>query len=94
LGESSHVKFSSKGYCGTWVDNLTIVIMETLQKGGGLSYTFIAEFFFCFGANKVSTFEGTKIGVIKQINTNYVPFSIGVHCMAHGCNMVPYLPWE
>ncbi len=31
----------------------------------------------------VNTFQGIKIGVIKQINTNYAPFSIGVHCMAH-----------
>jgi hypothetical protein len=43
LCESSHVDFSSKGCCGTWVDNLIVVIMETLQKGGGLIYTFIAK---------------------------------------------------
>jgi hypothetical protein len=67
--------------------------METLQKGGGLNYTFIVKLF-CFGANRVSTFQGTKIGVIKQIDRNYVSFSIGVHCMAHGCNMVPCFPWE
>ncbi len=35
----------------------------------------------------VSTFQCTKIGVTKQINTNYAHFSISVHCMAHRGNL-------
>jgi hypothetical protein len=42
---------------------------------------------FCFAIDGVSTFQGTKIGVTKQINTNYACFSIGVHCMAHRSNL-------
>jgi hypothetical protein len=64
---------------GVGANNLTIVIMEALQKGGGLSYVSITHKLLCFGANGVITFQGTKIGVNKQINTNYEPFSIGVH---------------
>jgi hypothetical protein len=60
--------------------------MEALQKGG-LNPTFVFQKLFCFEVNGVSTFQGTKIGVIKQINTNYAPFSIGVHCMVHRCNL-------
>jgi hypothetical protein len=71
---------------GARVDNLTIVIMEALQKGG-LNPTFVFQKLFCFGVNGVSTFQGTKIGVIKQISTNYAPFSIGVHYIAHRCNL-------
>jgi hypothetical protein len=72
---------------GIGANNLTIVFMEALQKGRGLSYAFITHKLFCFGANGVISFQGTKIGLTKQINTNYAPFSIGVHCMAHRCNL-------
>jgi len=72
---------------GTRVDNLTIIIMEALQKGRGFNYAFIVQKFLCFGANEVSTFQGTKIGVTKEIDINYAPLSIGVHCMAHKCNL-------
>jgi hypothetical protein len=71
---------------GARVDNLTIVIMEALQKRG-LNPTFVFQKLLCFGVNGINTFQGTKIGVIKQINTNYAPFSIGVHCIAHRCNL-------
>jgi hypothetical protein len=40
---------------GTRVDNLTIVIMEALQNGEGLSSTIVVKKLFCFGANGVST---------------------------------------
>jgi hypothetical protein len=72
---------------GAKVNNLTIVIMEALQKGGGLSYASIIHKLLCFGVDGIITFQGTKIGVTKQINTNYAPFSIGVHYMAHRCNL-------
>jgi len=71
---------------GTRVDNLTIVMMEALQKGG-LNPTFVFQKLFCFEVNGVSTFQSTKTGVIKQINTNYAAFSISVHYMAHRCNL-------
>ncbi len=72
---------------GTRVDNLTVMIMEALQKGGSLNPTFVSQKLLRFGANEVGTLQGTKIGVIKQINTNYAPFSIGVHWIAHRCNL-------
>jgi hypothetical protein len=72
---------------GKKVDNLTVVIMEALQKGGGLNPTFISQKLLYFGANGVGTLQGTKIGVIKQINTNYAPFSIGVHWIVHRYNL-------
>jgi hypothetical protein len=72
---------------GVGIDNLTIVIMEALHNGGGLSSTIVAKKLFRFGVDGVSTFQGIKIGVTKQINTNYAPFSIGVHCMVHRCNL-------
>jgi hypothetical protein len=78
--------FVQRGVDGAGVDNLIIVIMEALQKGG-LNPTFVFQKLFCFGVNGVSTFRGTKIGVIKQINTKYVPFSIGVHYIARRCNL-------
>jgi len=72
---------------GAGVDNLTIVIMEALQNGEGLSPTIVIKKLLSFGANGVNTFKGIKTRVIKQINTNYAPFSIRVHYMAHKCNL-------
>ncbi len=72
---------------GVGANNLTIAIMEALHNSGGLSSTIVAEKLLCFGADGVNTFQGIKIGVTKQINTNYAPFSIGVHCMVHRCNL-------
>jgi hypothetical protein len=66
---------------GTGVDNLTVVIMEALQKAKSLSLKSVAQKLLCFGADGISTFQGTKIGVIQQINTKYAPFSIGIHYM-------------
>ncbi len=72
---------------GAGVDNLTIVIMEALQNGEGLSSTIVIKKLLCFGANGVNKFKGIKTRPIKQINTNYAPFSIGVHYMAHKRNL-------
>jgi hypothetical protein len=66
---------------------ITFVFMEVLQKDGGLSLVFVAHKLLCFGLDGVNTFQGTKTSVTTQINTNYAPFSIGVHCMAHKCNI-------
>jgi hypothetical protein len=41
----------------------------------------------CFGADGVSTFQGAKTGVTQQIQSKYTPFALGVHCMAHRCNL-------
>jgi hypothetical protein len=72
---------------GRKVENFILVIMKALHNGGGLSLTFVSQKFLCFGANGVNAFQGTKIGVTKQINTNNAPFSIGLHYMAHRCNL-------
>jgi hypothetical protein len=40
---------------GIGANNLIIVIMETLQKGGRLNPTSIIHKFFCFGVDGVST---------------------------------------
>jgi hypothetical protein len=61
--------------------------MEVLQKDGGLSLVFVADKFLRFGHDGVSTFQGTKTSVTTQTNTNNAPFSIGVPCMAHKCNI-------
>jgi hypothetical protein len=72
---------------GLGVDNLIVVIMEALQKARGLSPEFVAQKLLCFGVDGVSIFQGTKTRIIKHINVNYAPFSIGVHCMVHRCNL-------
>ncbi len=68
---------------GTKANNLIIVIMEALQNGEGLSFAIVIKKLFCFKVDGVKHSKSIKIGITKQINTNYAPFSIRVHCMAH-----------
>jgi len=72
---------------GRKVENFILVITKALHNGGGLSLTVVTQKFLCFGANGVNAFQGTKISVTKQINTNNAPFSIGLHCLIHRCNL-------
>jgi hypothetical protein len=60
---------------GRKVENFILVIMEALHNGGGLSLAFVTKKFLCFGDNGVNAFQGTKISVTKQINTNNAPLS-------------------
>jgi hypothetical protein len=72
---------------GRKVENFILVIMKALHNGGGLSLTFVAQKFLCFGGSWVNAFQGTKIGVTKQINTNNAPCSIGLHYTTHRWNL-------
>jgi hypothetical protein len=69
------------------VENFILVNTEALHNGGSLNLTFVTQKFLRFGVNGVDAFQGTKIGVTKQINTNNAPFSIGLHYMTHRCNL-------
>lgn len=41
-----------------------------------------------FGVDKVSIFQGTCNGFIVQIQKNYAPHMVGVHCMENRTNFV------
>jgi hypothetical protein len=73
---------------GSRSNNLIKVIMEAMMIGGGLARDHIANKVVSFGVDGVNVFQGTKIGVIKQIHDQYAYHSIGVHCMAHHTNLV------
>jgi hypothetical protein len=62
--------------------------MEALMIGGGVPKDQIAQKLIYFGVDGVNVCQGTKNGVAKQINDNYAPHYIGVHCMAHCTNLV------
>ncbi len=62
--------------------------MEALMIGGGFARDHIVNKIIVFGVDGVNFFQGTKIGVIKQIHGQYALHSIGVHCMAHHIHMV------
>jgi hypothetical protein len=51
---------------GTRVNNLTIVIMEALQKGGGLSFKSITQKLIYFGDDGVGTFKEPKLGSLNK----------------------------
>jgi len=72
---------------GSGADALTLVIMTALQCGGDLNSDQISRKLVCFGADGVSTFQGAKSGVTLQLRMKWAPFCMGVHCMAHRCNL-------
>ncbi len=51
---------------GTRVNNLTIVIMEALQKGGGLSFKSIIQKLIHFGDDGVGTFKEPKLRSLRK----------------------------
>jgi hypothetical protein len=57
--------------------------MQSLMHQRGLTKKLIGIRLMTFRANGVSTFQGTKSGVIRQISDAWAPHSIGVHYMAH-----------
>jgi hypothetical protein len=69
-------------------DHLTSVIMHVLLVEGGLSREEIASKLVCFGADGVSTFQGSKTGVTTQIREKWAPFTLGANCSNHRINFV------
>ncbi len=68
--------------------------MEALHNGGGLSLAFVTKKFLCFGDNGVNAFQGTKISVTKQINTNNAPLSFITWLIDAILHSRPYIAWE
>jgi hypothetical protein len=68
---------------GFGINSLTLLIMNFLMIQRGLQKEDLASRLVFFGADGVNTFQGFKYGVIVQIQQQYVPFVIGVHCMVH-----------
>jgi hypothetical protein len=52
------------------------------------AYVEISKKLLCFGVDGVTVFQGSKIGVTKQIKGSHAPFFMGVHCVAHCINLV------
>jgi hypothetical protein len=68
-------------------NNITHVIIDALTGATKMERLALSKTLLCFGADGVSTFQGAKIGVTQQIQSKYTPFALGVHCMAHRCNL-------
>jgi len=72
---------------GSSADSLTLGITKALGAGGDLTHEQISRRLICFGADGISTFQGVRMGVTVQIQSKFVPFCTGVHCIAHRCNL-------
>jgi hypothetical protein len=68
-------------------NHLTEVVMSSVEKDGGVGAGDVAKKMLCFGADGAATFQGLRSGVTTQIQRDYAPYSIGVHYMAHQCNL-------
>ncbi len=62
--------------------------MNSLMTQGNLKQEDLTSKLVCFGANGFSIFQGLKLGLTIQIQRQYAPFVVNVHCMAHWTNLV------
>lgn len=73
--------------CTPNAENLTKLIMDSVASGGGLESESIARKVISFGADGAAALQGSRSGVTTQVKEKHAPFSIGVHCVAHRCNL-------
>lgn len=73
--------------CSPNAENLTKLIMDSVAIGGGLDPEALASKLLSFGADGVSVLQGHRSGVTTQVKEKYAPFAVGVHCVAHRCNL-------
>jgi hypothetical protein len=72
---------------GGGADAVREMITSSLEFHGGLLERQIAEKLVCFGADGVSTFQGSRNGVTVQLQKSKALYLFGVHCMAHRTNL-------
>lgn len=48
----------------------------------------LAHKLICFGIEKITIFQGAKIGVTTQLMQKHAPYLSGVHYMAHCTNVL------
>ncbi len=67
---------------------MTLLIMNSLMTQVDLKQEDLASKLVCFGVNGFNTFQGLRWRVTIQIQRQYDPFVVNVHCMAHRTNLV------
>ena len=78
-------KLDSDGYTA---DSLLTVITGILAHHGKMEPEQIVAKLICFRANGVSSFQGCRNGISKQLLENWCPFVLQIHCFGHKFNLV------
>jgi hypothetical protein len=73
---------------GGGTDAVREMITSSLKFHGGLLESQIAKKLVSVGTDGVSTFQGSRNGVMVQLQKFKAPYLFGVHCMAHRTNLV------
>ena len=63
------------------------MLLDALRELGGLTLEQIREKLLCFGADGATVFHGVSGGVTVQLQREFAPFLIGVHCGNHKTNL-------
>lgn len=61
--------------------------MESITFGRGLDREMLCHKLLFFCADGATALQGCHWAVTMQIQQHYVPFSMGMHCVAHCCNV-------
>jgi hypothetical protein len=64
------------------------MLVDFITIYGGLSEGDLASRLVCFAVDGMTIFQGLKTRVTVQLVDKHAPFVIGLHCMAHMCNLV------
>jgi hypothetical protein len=67
-------------------NNLIVVIVCSFTDLGGRLVVDVARVV-CFGVDGVTIFQGLKTSVIVQFMNKHNHFIVGIHYMAHQCNL-------
>jgi hypothetical protein len=73
---------------GASSNNMIQLIIEALTIKGALTKKYMTKKLVSFGVDKVSILQGTCNGVIVQIQNNYAPHMVGVHCKENHKSLV------
>lgn len=69
-------------------DVIIEMMIRAFHTHGGLSREDIARRWVCVGRDEVSVLQGCKSRVCMQLELNYAPFMVGIHCI-YGGNSSP-----
>jgi hypothetical protein len=76
---------------GSHANNLTKVIILFKNLFNGILEPNLALKLVCFGMDGVTTFQGSKIGVIMQLKEKHAPFLLSVYYLMHRTNLIVYM---
>ncbi|KAH7405300.1 hypothetical protein KP509_15G064700 [Ceratopteris richardii] len=73
---------------GSATSNLLVqLVLDSISNIGGMSISDINQKIVCIGVDGCSVMHGLRNGLCVQLQQNYTPYALGIHCMSHRTNL-------